>query len=199
VAADRTPAEIEIAGWASRLLREFRRELAAAADKRRCVALDERRVDRFARFLGPRYRLHTHRRGNGETVYAQVAETVEERVAAELVDLLRLAPQLSRCPRCGRVRVGRCRAYLARDGLVVETCAGRTSAPDLNEEERKLKEAMRKQAYRLSRKRGPSDPLALKARDEYLQRFPLAQRGPAAKVPRSSVLAEDRDLSLRRG
>jgi hypothetical protein len=194
--------ESAIAEWVAMEVREFRLELAAAADERRRVALvasgvkretlDVNRVERFAQKCGPYYRLRECRLGTGETVYAQVTETLEQRIAVELIDMLRLSPKLSRCPRCGRIRVGDCGAYLVRRGLVIETCDGRTLPPDLDEERRKLKEAMRKQVYRLGCEYGRSHALTQRAREEYLREFPLAKRGPPAKVPRLSVLAEDR-------
>jgi hypothetical protein len=186
-----------IARWVAMSVQEFRVELAAAADGRRRVALDPYRVDRFARIYGPPHRYRLYRRGKGPPVWAQVAESLAQRVAAELVDFVRLAPQLSHCPRCGRVRVGHCGAYLARDGLIVETCDGRTS-PAPSDERRRRKRTLRGRVERAAKRFGPASEEWEKARNEYLQEFPLEKRGPPERVPRSNILAEDPPASAVR-
>ena len=195
------PADVgaHVRAWTKGSVRPLHELLARAADERRRPGLEPAMVERFAQYNAPPYRIRGYRRGTGTRVYAQVAHTIAERVAAELVDLLRLDPVLSRCRRCGRISVGQCRAYLATGKTIVASCDGVEAAP-ANERTRKTYNAMRRRRQRLlhameqmesATERGylkksvaaiEKDLAALLGRE-----FPARARGPLPRLARSAV------------
>jgi hypothetical protein len=188
-----------VRAWTTGSVRPLHDLLALAADKRRRPALEPAMVERFAQYNAPPYRIRGYRRGTGTRVYAQVANTIAERVAAELVDLLRLDPVLSRCRRCGRINVGQCRAYLVAGKTIVAACDGVEAAP-ATERSRKTYNAMRRRRQRLLRAmeqtESPTAPGYFEKDVAEIEKdlgallgreFPARTRGPLPRLARTAV------------
>lgn len=163
-----------IRSW-RRMVRPFHKQLEDAVGEH--IELERKAVERRAQMICPPYRLRLYTtRNKKRTVYAQVAEDIEERIGAELVDLLRLAPKLQRCPRCGRIFVRRCGGFLARGEHKLEDCEGHPM-PLATTEERE-KQAMRKRRSRYRATYGPDALRTQKLEAEYAERFPPRPPGP---------------------
>jgi hypothetical protein len=162
-------------------LRPFRRQLERAVGGH--IELDRKQVERRAQSYSPPYRLREYTRRNGTTAFAQVVETLEQRIGAELVDLLRIAPKVSRCPYCERIYVRPaargCGGFLAQGPTKVEDCLGRPMRPRvLAPEEERERHAMGTRLWRWTADWGADDPRVVKLRRKYEEKFPPRRRGP---------------------
>jgi hypothetical protein len=146
----------------------------STAQRHRRIELRQKAVERLAQMTCPPYRLRPFRRRNGDTVFAQVAETLEQRIGAELVDLLRLAPKLSRCRYCGRIYVRRCGGFLARGTIKIEDCLGRPPTSAEWRERRAAQARLRRHRQQF----GADSSRVRKEEREYEERWPPRSRGP---------------------
>jgi hypothetical protein len=154
------------------MVRPFHDALERAVGRR--IELRQKAVEQLAQMTCPPYRLRPYRRRNGDTVFAQVAETLEQRIGAELVDLLRLAPKLSRCRYCGRIYVRRCGGFLARGTIKIEDCLGRPPTSAEWRERRAAQARLRRHRQQF----GADSSRVRKEEREYEERWPPRSRGP---------------------
>jgi hypothetical protein len=183
-AADELEPDL-LARWTIRewreTLRPFHRQLERAVGGR--IELRQGLVERFAQATCPAYRVRQYARRDGRTAFAQVTETLEQRIGVELVDLLRLSPRLSRCPDCGRISARSpargCGGFLARGPFKIEDCLGRPmQAPARAPAEQRQKKAMQVKLWRWRRDFGGDDRRVKELEREYRERFPARRPGP---------------------